>query len=292
MIPLRQAALALVLCWAWLGAVSLARAEVPVPPLTGRVVDQTATLSADQAAALEQKLKDFEERKGSQVAVLIVPTTQPETIEQFSMRVVEQWKLGRKKVDDGALLLVAKDDRRLRIEVGYGLEGALNDATVRRIIDEVITPKFRAGDFAGGITDGVDRMLRVIDGEPLPAPTVRAPPFDLDAIAEYAPVIIIGALVLGSILKAIFGRLLGSALTGAGIGAIAWLLVGAVSLAALAALIAFVFTLISDSLLAGGGGGRSGGGFSTGGGGFGSGSGGGFSGGGGGFGGGGASGRW
>jgi uncharacterized protein len=290
MIPLRQAALALVLCWAWFGAP--ARADVPVPPLTGRVVDLTATLSADQAAALEQKLKEFEDRKGSQVAVLIVPTTQPETIEQFSLRVVEQWKLGRKKVDDGALLLVAKNDRRLRIEVGYGLEGALNDATARRIIDEVITPKFRAGDFAGGIGDGVDRMLRVIDGEPLPAPAVRAPPFDLDAIAEYAPVIIIGALVIGSILKAILGRLLGSAVTGAGIGVIAWLLVGALSLAMLAGLIAFVFTLISDSLLSGGGGRRGGGGFSTGGGGFGSGSGGGFSGGGGSFGGGGASGRW
>lgn len=291
MIPLRQAALVLVLCWAWLGMAALARADVPVPPLTGRVVDQTATLGAEQAAALEQKLKDFEERKGSQVAVLIVPTTEPETIEQFSLRVVEQWKLGRKKVDDGALLLVAKDDRRLRIEVGYGLEGALNDATARRIIDEVITPKFRTGDFAGGITDGVDRMLRVIDGEPLPAP-VRAPPFDLDALAGYAPVILIGALVIGGILKAMFGRLLGSALTGAGIGVIAWLLIGALSLAAVAGIIAFVFTLISDSLLASGGGRRGGGGFGTGGGGFGSGSGGGFSGGGGGFGGGGASGRW
>lgn len=292
MIALRQAVLAAVLCWAWLGAAAQARADVPVPPLTGRVVDQTATLSADQAAALEQKLKDFEERKGSQVAVLIVPTTQPETIEQFSLRVVEQWKLGRRKVDDGALLLVAKNDRRLRIEVGYGLEGALNDATARRIIDEVITPKFRSGDFAGGITDGVDRMLRVIDGEPLPAPAARAPPFDLNMVAEYAPVIIIGALVMGSILKAILGRLLGSAVTGAGIGVIAWLLVGALSLAAVAGVIAFVFTLISDSLLGGGGGRRGGGGFSTGGGGFGSGSGGGFSGGGGSFGGGGASGRW
>lgn len=290
MTALRQAALAFVLCWAWLGAAALAQADVPVPPLTGRVVDRTATLSADQAAALEQKLKDFEERKGSQVAVLIVPTTQPETIEQFSMRVVDQWKLGRKKVDDGALLLVAKDDRRLRIEVGYGLEGALNDATSRRIIDEVITPKFRTGDFAGGIADGVDRMLRVIDGEPLPVPERRAPPLDLDAIAGYAPAILIGALVIGGILKAMFGRLLGSAFTGAGIGVIAWLLVGALSLAALAGLIAFVFTLISDSLLSGGG--RRGGGFGTGGGGFGSGSGGGFSGGGGGFGGGGASGRW
>jgi uncharacterized protein len=292
MIVFRQAVVVVVLCWAWLGAAALARADVPVPPLTGRVVDQTATLSADQAAALEQRLKDFEDRKGSQIAVLIVPTTQPETIEQFSLRVVEQWKLGRKKVDDGALLLVAKNDRRLRIEVGYGLEGALNDATARRIIDEVITPKFRAGDFAGGITDGVERMLRVIDGEPLPAPAARTPPLDLDAIAEYAPVIIIGALVIGSILKAILGRLLGSAVTGVGIGVIAWLLVGALSLAAIAGLIAFVFTLISDSLLAGGGGRRGGGGFSTGGGGFGSGSGGGFSGGGGSFGGGGASGRW
>src|ERR1700745_2587003 len=161
----RYILLAFSLCWA-----SMAAADVGVPPLTARVVDQTGTLTPDQIANLEQKLKDFEARKGSQIAVLIVPTTQPEDIAQYSIRVVEQWKLGRKGIDDGALLIVAKNDRRLRIEVGYGLEGALNDATANRIISEIITPKFKQGDFVGGINAGVDRMISVIDGEPLPAP--------------------------------------------------------------------------------------------------------------------------
>ena len=164
----RASLVALMLCWAFAAA-----ADVAVPPLTGRVVDKTATLSSSDSASLDQTLKNFEARKGSQIAVLIVPTTQPETIEQYSLRVAEAWKVGRKKIDDGAILVVAKDDRKLRIEVGYGLEGALTDVTAKRIIDEVITPKFRSGDFAGGISDGVNRMLRVIDGEALPAPAQR-----------------------------------------------------------------------------------------------------------------------
>src|SRR6201999_2602547 len=148
----------------------MAFADVAVPPLSGRVVDQTGTLSSDTIASLTQTLKDLQARKGSQIAVLIVPTTAPETIEQFSIRVAEAWKIGRKKIDDGALLVVAKDDRKLRIEVGYGLEGALPDVTARRIIDEIIVPHFRTGDFAGGISAGVDRIIRIIDGEPLPKP--------------------------------------------------------------------------------------------------------------------------
>src|SRR3954470_1498957 len=168
MSAIRASVLALMLCWAF-----AAMADVAVPPLTGRVVDRTATLSGSDIASLDRTLKDFEARKGSQVAVLIVPTTQPETIEQYSLRVAEAWKIGRKKIDDGAILVVAKDDRKLRIEVGYGLEGALTDVIAKRIIDEVITPKFRSGDFAGGIIDGVNRIVRVVDGEPLPAPAQR-----------------------------------------------------------------------------------------------------------------------
>ena len=145
----RAAIVALLMCWAF-----AASADVAVPPLSGRVVDQTGTLSSGDIASLTQTLKDLETRKGSQIAVLIVPTTQPETIEQYSIRVAEAWKIGRKKIDDGALLVIAKDDHKLRIEVGYGLEGALNDVTAKRIIDEVITPKFRSGDFAGGISAG------------------------------------------------------------------------------------------------------------------------------------------
>lgn len=277
--------LAFVLCFA-----SAVWADVAVPPLTGRVVDLTATLSPDQAATLEQKLKDFEDRKGSQLAVLIVPTTQPETIEQYSLRVVEQWKLGRKKVDDGALLIIAKNDRKLRIEVGYGLEGALNDATSKRIIDEIITPKFRSGDFAGGISDGVDRILKVIDGEPLPAPKPEGEMPDLSAIGDYFPFLLIIVLVGGGIFRAIFGRLLGSLVAGGGVALFIWFFLGTLSIAAIGGLIAFVVTLIGDSIVSSGGGGRGGygGGFSSGG----SSSGGGFSGGGGSFGGGGASGNW
>jgi uncharacterized protein len=283
----RTLILALMVFWA-----SAAMADVAVPPLTGRVVDQTGTLSSGQIAALDKKLKDFEDRKGSQIAVLIVPTTAPETIEQYSLRVVEQWKLGRKKVDDGALLIVAKNDRRLRIEVGYGLEGVLNDATARRIIDEIITPKFRTGDFAGGISDGTDRILGVVDGEPLPAPKPESDTSgSLDSLGELFPVLIIGALVVGGVLRAILGRLLGSLVMGGGVAFIAWSMLGVLPVALIAGLIAFFVTLIGDAVGTGGGG-R----YTTGGGGFGSGSsggsGGGFSGGGGSFGGGGASGRW
>ncbi|HEY0234678.1 MAG TPA: YgcG family protein [Afipia sp.] len=297
----KHAALALVLCWAWLGLAALttsARAEVAVPPLTGRVVDLTSTLGSDQIVSLEQKLKDFEDRKGSQITVLIVPTTQPEAIEQYALRVAEQWKLGRKKVDDGALLLVAKDDRRLRIEVGYGLEGALNDATSKRIIDEIITPRFRSGDFAGGINAGVDRMLKVADGEPLPAPKPiqQMSPGAMDALGEFFPVLLIGSIVVGGIMRTMFGRLGGSIITGAGVGIVVWLFVGALAIAGLAGLAGFFFTLVGDAVMSSGGGrgrgGFGGGGFSSGGSSWGGGGGGGFSGGGGSFGGGGASGSW
>lgn len=159
--------------WWWLFGLLImvsAYAEVAVPELKQRVTDLTATLNAAQIQTLETKLADFEGKKGSQIGVLIVPTTQPETIEQYSIRVVEQWKLGRKGVDDGVLLLVAKNDRKLRIEVGRGLEGALNDATAKRIIAEIITPAFKQGDFAGGIAVGTDSIIKVVNGEVLPPP--------------------------------------------------------------------------------------------------------------------------
>src|SRR5258708_37997576 len=165
----RAPLLALLVCWAFAAA-----ADVAVPPLVGRLVDQTGTLSSGDVASLQQTLRDFEARKGSQIAVLIVPTTAPETIEQYSLRVAETWKIGRKKIDDGALVVVAKDDRKLRIEVGYGLEGALTDVTSQRIIDEVITPRFRSGDFTGGVSSGVDRSIRGSGGEELPAPEPKA----------------------------------------------------------------------------------------------------------------------
>src|SRR5437868_1677581 len=207
----RASVLAMLLAFAF-----AALADVAVPPLTGRVVDKTATLSSSDVASLDRILKDFEARKGSQIAVLIVPTTQPETIEQYLIRVAEAWKIGRRKIDDGAILVVAKDDRKLRIEVGYGLEGALTDVTAKRIIDEVITPKFRGGDFAGGISDGVNRILRVVDGEPLPAPVRRqqSSPGLLGDIDPFNPFLIVAVIVLGGLMRGLFGRLFGSLATG------------------------------------------------------------------------------
>jgi uncharacterized protein len=281
--------LALALGWSVL-AITAATAQVPVPPLSGRVVDQTGTLTPEQKAALERTLQAFEARKGSQLAVLLVPTTEPEAIEQYALRVVEQWKLGRKKVDDGALLLIAKNDRALRIEVGYGLEGALNDATSKRIVSEIIAPRFKQQDFYGGIAAGVEQMIRVVDGEPLPAPAGRAANGQAagnDDIGQYAPVLFILAMVVGGILRAMLGRLPGAVVTGGVVALLAWFIVGALSVALIAGVIALVITLFG-----GGMGGRGMGGSFGGMGGGGGGSGGGFSGGGGGFGGGGASGRW
>jgi uncharacterized protein len=288
----------------FMGWACAAFADVAVPPLTGRVVDLTATLSSDDIARLTQALKDLEQRKGSQVAVLMVPTTQPETIEQYSIKVAEAWKIGRKKIDDGALLVVAKNDRKLRIEVGYGLEGALNDVTAKRIIDEIITPKFRNGDFAGGVADGVDRIVGVINGEPLPAPPQRQAEQQQSTdftwlLNPFNPFTIIAVLVLGGVMRSAFGRLIGSAATGGLIGLIAWFIFGSLIISAVAGLVASAFTMFSNGITSPSAGGSGGSGW------VGSGSSGGswsgsssssdsgsFSGGGGSFGGGGASGSW
>jgi len=260
-------------------------AQVTVPPLTARVADLTGTLTKEQTASLEQMLQSFEARKGSQIAVLMVPTTEPEAIEQYALRVAERWKIGRKNVDDGAILVVAKNDRALRIEVGYGLEGALNDATANRIIREAIAPRFREGDYYGGINAGVDRMLRVIDGEPLPDPAKPVPQVG-GGLGQSLPILLVLAMVVGGLLRRMLGRTVGSVAAGGAVGVVAWFLVGAVSIAALAGILAFIFTLVGGGAGRGIRGGFPGG---FGGGGFG---GGGFRGGGGGFGGGGASGRW
>ena len=287
----RASVVALLLCWAF-----AAWADVAVPPLTGRVVDQTGTLSSADVAALTRMLQDFEARKGSQIAVLIVPTTAPEAIEQYSIRVAEAWKIGRKKVDDGVILLVAKNDHKLRIETGYGLEGALTDVAARRIIDEIITPRFRAGDFAGGISEGVKRIIAVVNGEPLPAPQPQQS-FGGDHIDFlFNPLVLIGVIVVGGLLRTLLGRLLGSAATGGVVGVVAWLAIGSLAFSLLAALLGFLFAMFAESVVSpnGRGGSWSGGGgsFSGSGGGFSGGGGGGFSGGGGSFGGGGASGSW
>ncbi len=281
-----------------LGAWTLAGAEVAVPPLTARVTDLTGTLDAQQVATLQQTLQAFETRKGSQIAVLIVPSTQPESIEQYGIRVVEQWRLGRRRVDDGALLIIAKDDRALRIEVGYGLEGALNDAVCARIIREIITPRFRQGDFYGGIGAGIARMIGVVDGEALPAPPPPAAHPGGSGGSQYLTVLAVLVVLGGSIASRLFGQLPGALVTGGVAGLFIWLVAGALLFAVPAALLAFFLALaigspagrvISSAAWQSGLGGRLGGG-GFGGGGFGAG--GGFSGGGGGFGGGGASGGW
>jgi uncharacterized protein len=280
---------------------TLAAAQVPVPPLKGHVTDQTGTLTPQQQATLEQTLAAFEARKGSQLAVLMVGSTAPEDIEQFSLRVAEQWKLGRKKVDDGAILVVAKDDRAVRIEVGYGLEGALTDLTSKRIISETLLPRFRTQDFYGGIAAGVERMISVVDGEPLPEPSSKPAARGngvLGGIGQSAPVLFIVALAVGGLLRGVLGKVFGSLVTGGVVAVIAWFVVGAVSVALAAGAIALVLTLLGGGALGRGGlggfgglgGGYYGGGGRSGGGGFSGG--GGYSGGGGGFGGGGASGRW
>lgn len=257
-----------------------------MPSLVARVTDETGTLTSEQKTAVEQTLKAFETRKGTQISVLIVPTTEPESIEQYSMRVVEQWKLGRENVDDGVLLIVAKNDHAVRIEVGYGLEGILTDATSNRIIDDVIVPRFRDGDFYGGISAGTDSIMRVVSGEPLPPPQRRQ--HASDGAGRLLPVLFLLTVMAGGLLRAAFGRLPGAFVTGGVIGVLAWILSGAIFVAVAAGLMAWVFTLLGsgmgavDGRFIGGGSGR-----------FGSDShrdi---FRGGGGGFGGGGASGRW
>jgi uncharacterized protein len=286
MIAARASLLALLVCWAFTAA-----ADVAVPPLSGRVVDQTGTLSGSDIASLTQTLGALELRKGSQVAVLIVPTTAPETIEQYSIRVAETWKIGRKKIDDGALLVVAKNDRKLRIEVGYGLEGSLTDATASRIIDEIIVPKFRSGDFAGGISAGVDRIVAVIDGEKLPAPAQRQSPPLLSHVDPINPFVLFALIIVGGILRSVLGRLIGSVATAGAVGMLAWLIAGSLAASLILGGVAFLLTMFGESIASSGGrGGWVGGGGSFSGGS--SSDSGGFSGGGGSFGGGGASGSW
>ena len=271
--------------------------EVAVPPLTSRVTDLTGTLSGGAVARIEAKLKDFEAKKGSQVAVLIVPTTQPEEIEQYGIRVEDTWKLGRKGVDDGVYLIVAKNDRRVRIEVSYGLEGALPDAVANRIITETITPHFKQGDFDGGVEAGVNQIISVINGEPLPAPDRKWERHG--GLGNLLPVLLIVVFVVSGVLRAMFGRLFGSLATGGLAGGIVWLLSHLIPIGVGAGLLAFLFAMLTGGSRSGwtsgggfgGGLGGFGGGF--GGGGFGGGGGGsGYSGGGGGGGGGGASGSW
>ncbi|MBI3897980.1 MAG: YgcG family protein [Gammaproteobacteria bacterium] len=273
---------------------AITHAEVAVPALHARVTDMAGALSAEQRQNLERQLAEFETRKGSQIAVLIVPTTKPEEIEQYGIRVAEAWKLGRKGVDDGVLLLVALKDRDLRIEVGYGLEGVIPDAVANRVIQEVIVPFFKQGDYYGGIQAGVTRLIRLVDGEPLPPPSRRDQSWS--RFQQILPFAFIAVFVVGNILRALLGRLLGGVSAGTIASFVAWSIIGSLAGALLLGIIVFFVTLALGGQSHGGShrnwgsGGFGGGGF----GGFGGGGGGGFGGGGGGggFGGGGASGKW
>jgi uncharacterized protein len=278
------------------GFAAPARADVTVPPLTARVTDLSGTLSGGAVARIEAKLADFEAKKGSQIAVLIVPTTQPEEIEQFSIRVFDQWKLGRKNVDDGVLLLVAKNDRRVRIEPGRGLEGALPDAIANRIITETIAPHFKVGDFDGGVEAGVDRIVAVAEGEPLPEPDKKWECHG-SGLGNSLPLLFVVVFVAAGVLRSVFGRLFGSLATGGLAGLLAWAFSHLLPLGVGVGVVGFLFAMLLGSSRGWTGGGGGWGGFGGGlgggfGGGFGGRGGGGFGGGGGTSSGGGASGSW
>ena len=281
-----------------------AQVVLPVPALSGRVIDQTGTLDASQVAVLDDKLAALEAKKGSQMVVLLVPTTAPEDIASYANRVANTWKIGRRDVGDGVLLIVAKNDRTLRIEVAKTLEGAIPDLAAKRIIDGAITPGLRAGDFAGGLEAGVDQITALVSGEALPAPAAAeddgsgAHGFDVDSDGWGDLLIfVVFALPIGvGILRSFMGRKAGALVTGGITGVLAFLFSTSVVIAGIAAVVALIYALLAGTGVArhGYGSGRGTGGWgSGGGGGLGGGGGGGFSSGGGGnFGGGGASGRW
>ena len=295
----RLRALGMGVLWLLWVAMASAQAVLPLPELRSRVIDQTGTLDPTQQAALESRLASFEAQRGTQIVVVLVPTTQPEDIADYTQRLGDAWKIGRQDVGDGVLFVVAKNDRRVRIATTKTLEGAIPDLVARRIIDQVVTPAFRRNDFAGGIGAGVDQIMARVSGENLPLPEAGSAPED----AGFAPMDLLIFLVFAvpmfsAVLRSLFGNKLGTLLTGASAGAIAWVLTAVVWIAVgagLLAMLAALFFQMLPSMPSSGRGRRGGdwGGGGFGGGSHGGGSGGGFSSGGGGnFGGGGASGSW
>ena len=293
-------ALGLAFACLFVGGGALAQDVLPVPALSSHVIDNTGTLTASGRVMLDEKLADFEASTGSQVVVLMVPSTAPEDIASYANRVGTTWKIGRREVGDGLLLIVAKDDRKVRIEVAKTLEGAIPDLAARQVIDRAISPRFKQGDFLGGLDAGTDQIMALIKGEALPAPAApksKAAGQSGFQWTDIAIFLFFAVPIAGSIVRGILGNKLGSLVTGLGAGFVAMLLTSSLFIAVLAGFAALVLTLLSSAGVAlGGHGGRGlGGGFGGGGGSWGSGSssGGGFSSGGGGdFGGGGASGDW
>ncbi len=279
---------------------ALAQSLQPVPELRARVMDQTGTLDAGTLATLESRLASFEQEHGAQVVVLMVASTAPEDIADYTQRLGDAWKIGRKDVGDGLLFVVAKDDRRMRIAPAKRLEGAIPDLMAKRILDQAVAPAFRQGDYAGGIRSGLDQILAAIAGEALPAPTASP----VDEGPPWQDLFIFGVFalpILSAVLRGLFGNKLGSLLTGAAASGMAWHLTAVLWIAGAAGVIGLLVALFMQVLPVvqpssrsrgghwgggpGGGWGSGGGGWSSGGGGFGSG-------GGGNFGGGGASGSW
>lgn len=306
MVPLPAALARSLPAWLLLALLALAlplRAQqAAIPAMNSPVVDTTGTLDAATRQRLEQQALELQQRKGSQLQVLMVPSTAPETIEQYAVRAFEQAGLGRKGLDDGLLLVVAKDDRKVRIEVGYGLEGAIPDITAGRVIQEYLAPRFRQGDYGGGILDATAQLVGLVDGEPLPEPVASHRVAD-DRGGDWL-FALFAAFIVAQFARAFFGRLptgLRALFGGGASGAAAWALSSAALVGGIGAVIGLVV-----GLAAGGGGGRfarhrgwgglpAGGGWGGGGGGGswgGGGGGGGWSGGGGMSGGGGASGGW
>jgi uncharacterized protein len=282
--------------WVFLSLNALAQGVLPVPELRARVIDQTATLDSGQLAALESRLAAFEAQRGTQIVVVLVPTTQPEDIADYTQRLGDAWKIGRSDVGDGVLFVVAKDDRRLRIATSKALEGAIPDLMARRIIDQAVAPAFRRNDYAGGIQAGVDQIISKVTGENLPLPGATGSTAGVDfAPMELLIFLVFAVPIAAGVLRSLFGNKLGTLLTGAGAGGLAWVLTAVfwISIGAgLLAMLAALFFQMLPSMPSSGRGGRGGRGGhgGWGGGGFGGGghSGGGF--GGGGFGG--ASGSW
>ncbi|MEJ7746273.1 MAG: TPM domain-containing protein [Luteimonas sp.] len=238
----------LLLLLAFIPAISFAQ-QAEIPPLTSPVIDTTGTLTAPQKQQLEQQAQALQQRKGSQLQVLMVPSTQPETIEQYTVRAFEQWKLGRKGVDDGVLLVVAKDDRRVRIEPGYGLEGAIPDITAGRIIREYLVPKFRADDYGGGILDATAALVKLIDGEALPAPMADNRVTDSGGGGDWI-FALFAAFLVANVVRAMFSRApspLRGLFTGGAAGGVAWLISSLMGLGIAAGIFGLLYGLISIS---------------------------------------------
>jgi len=277
------------------GSATFAQDVLPIPTLSAHVMDQTGTLDANQTTALEATLADLETRKGAQVVVLMVPTTQPEDIASYANRVANTWKIGRRDIGDGVLVIVAKNDRNLRIEVAKTLEGAIPDLAASRIIDETITPDFKRGDFASGLRAGVDQIAALVAGEPLPAPAPAPASAGHSDPSDWTPVVVFLMILVplfGSFMRSVLGRKPTVMAIGGGAGVLTYVIGATFWMAVLAAMATMLYALVTCVQLTRGGGRGRGGGGSSGGSGGSSGSGGYSSGGGGDFGGGGASGSW